>query len=139
MTFALASQFHFYSLWGLTCESASRRFQPGEGPSRGLLRDCTTSMINRFAALAGTDSILGRCAVSAVPPCTAARVQCPQPDSANLTIVWLQQFAGPPLGGRCDYVELETKVAEDYTKFYNHGAFSWLKAPTCAFTIETLC
>ena len=30
---------------------ASRRFQPGEGPSRGLLRDCTTSPINRFAAL----------------------------------------------------------------------------------------
>ena len=27
------------------------RFQPGEGPSRGLLRDCTTSPINRFAAL----------------------------------------------------------------------------------------
>ena len=25
--------------------------QPGEGPSRGLLRDCTTSPINRFAAL----------------------------------------------------------------------------------------
>ena len=24
---------------------------PGEGPSRGLLRDCTTSPINRFAAL----------------------------------------------------------------------------------------
>ena len=23
-------------------ESASRSFQPGEGPSRGLLRDCTT-------------------------------------------------------------------------------------------------
>ena len=33
------------------CESASRRFQPGEGPSRGLLRDCTISPINRFAAL----------------------------------------------------------------------------------------
>ena len=33
------------------CESASRRFQPGEGPIRGLLRDCTTSPINRFAAL----------------------------------------------------------------------------------------
>ena len=81
--------------------------------------------MDRFAALAGTDSILGRCAVSAVPPCTAARVQCPQPDSANLTIVWLQQFAGPPLGGRCDYVELETKVAEDYTKFYNHGEGSY--------------
>ena len=26
-------------------------FQPGEGPSGGLLRDCTTSPINRFAAL----------------------------------------------------------------------------------------
>ena len=23
-------------------------FQPGEGPSRGLLRDCTTSQINRL-------------------------------------------------------------------------------------------
>ena len=33
------------------CESASRRFQPGEGPSRGLLHDCTTSPINRYAAL----------------------------------------------------------------------------------------
>ena len=32
-------------------ESASRRFKSGEGPSRGLLRDCTTSPINRFAAL----------------------------------------------------------------------------------------
>ena len=31
--------------------SASRRFLPGEGPSSGLLRDCTTSPINRFAAL----------------------------------------------------------------------------------------
>ena len=30
------------------------RFQPGEGPSRGLLRDCTTSPINRFAALITT-------------------------------------------------------------------------------------
>ena len=33
---------------------ASRRFQPGdsgEGPSRGFLRDCTTSPINLFAAL----------------------------------------------------------------------------------------
>ena len=35
----------------LKCESASRRFKLGEGPSRGLLRDCTTSPINRFAAL----------------------------------------------------------------------------------------
>ena len=39
---------------GLKCESGSSRFQPGEGPSRGLLRDCTTSPINRFAALAAT-------------------------------------------------------------------------------------
>ena len=32
-------------------------FQPGEGPSRGLLRDCTTSPINRFAALLPTHSL----------------------------------------------------------------------------------
>ena len=44
MIIALVSQFHFYLPWG-------QRFQPGEGPSRGLLRDCTTSPINRFAAL----------------------------------------------------------------------------------------
>ena len=36
---------------------ASRRFQPGEGPSRGLLRDCTTSPINRFAS-GGPDPLL---------------------------------------------------------------------------------
>ena len=30
----------------LKCESGSSRFQPGEGHSRGLLRDCTTSSIN---------------------------------------------------------------------------------------------
>ena len=36
----------------LKCESASRRFQPEEGPSRG--RDCTSSPINRFAALDAT-------------------------------------------------------------------------------------
>ena len=29
---------------------ASRRFQPGDGPSRGLLHDCTTSPINRLIA-----------------------------------------------------------------------------------------
>ena len=28
--------------FNVKCESASRRFQPGEGPSRGLLHDCTT-------------------------------------------------------------------------------------------------
>ena len=35
----------------LTKPPGSSRFQPGEGPSRGLLRDCTTSSINRFATL----------------------------------------------------------------------------------------
>ena len=42
----------------------SRRFQPGEGPSSGLLRDCTTSPINRFAALVPTAldcSVAGLC------------------------------------------------------------------------------
>ena len=62
MTFASGTQFHVFLPWGqrlfsivsykcLLCESASRHFQPREGPSRGLLRDCTTSPINRFAAL----------------------------------------------------------------------------------------
>ena len=48
MIVASASQFHVYLPWGqrpfiivsLYCKSASRRFQPGEGPSRGLLRYC---------------------------------------------------------------------------------------------------
>ena len=35
----------------LKCESASRRFQPGEGPSRGLLRDCENFADGSFAAL----------------------------------------------------------------------------------------
>ena len=33
-------------------------------------------------------------------------------------------------------VELQTKVREDFTPT---RAFSWLKAPTNAFTIKTLC
>ena len=36
---------------GPKCESSIRHFRQREGPSRGLLRDCTTSRINRFAAL----------------------------------------------------------------------------------------
>ena len=32
-------------------------------------------------------------------------------------------------------LELETKVAEDYAKFYNH--YSWLIVPTSAFTFKT--
>ena len=40
-------------------------------------------------------------------------------------------------------LELQTNLREDYAKFYNHGkaptrAFSWLKAPTSAFTFKTL-
>ena len=60
----------------LKCESASRHFQPGEGPSRGLLRDCTTSLINRFAALS-----LIRCLV-----CASARATSPL-DSSSTTAV----------------------------------------------------
>ena len=51
-----------YLLWGqcplsivskqcLKCESASRRFKPGEGLSRGLFRDCETFADGLFAAL----------------------------------------------------------------------------------------
>ena len=36
MTIASRTQFHIKCL---KCESGSSRFQPGEGPSRGLLRD----------------------------------------------------------------------------------------------------
>ena len=43
--------FSIVSYWCLKCESARRGYQPGEGTSRGLLRDCTTLPINRFAAL----------------------------------------------------------------------------------------
>ena len=62
------------NFFDLSHPSASRRFQPGEGPSRSLLRDCTTSLINRFAALkvditdgmislVGEHSIIGRTVV----------------------------------------------------------------------------
>ena len=53
MIIASRTQFHIERPWGQClfsivslqcrkCESASRRFQPGEGPSWGLLRDCET-------------------------------------------------------------------------------------------------
>ena len=42
-----ATQFHVFLPWGKA---------PGEGPSRGLLCDCTTSPINRFAALLSIDT-----------------------------------------------------------------------------------
>ena len=38
----------FHNNFHPKCESASRLFQPGGGPSRGLLCDCTTSAINRL-------------------------------------------------------------------------------------------
>ena len=54
----LASQFHIYLLWVNIClakclkyDSASRPFQPGEGPKRGLLRDCENFADSSFAAL----------------------------------------------------------------------------------------
>ena len=43
------------------CESGSSRFQLGEGPSRGLLRDCTISPMDRFTTLTGT---LGRVTIT---------------------------------------------------------------------------
>ena len=46
MTIAPRTQFHVERPWG------QRPFSIG---SRGLLRDCTTSPINRFAALLGSD------------------------------------------------------------------------------------
>ena len=39
------------SYWCLKSETASRRFQPGEGPSRGHLRDCENFADGSFAAL----------------------------------------------------------------------------------------
>ena len=49
MTFASRTQFHVERPWG------QRPFSP----SRGLLRDCTTSLINRFAALTDTRRLGG--------------------------------------------------------------------------------
>ena len=62
MTFASVSQFHVYLPWGqcpfsivsyycLKCASGSIRFQLGEGPSRGLLRDYERSDGPLFQAL----------------------------------------------------------------------------------------
>ena len=34
------------------------QFQPGEGPSRGLLRDCTTSPINWYTVLVNVGLVL---------------------------------------------------------------------------------
>ena len=55
-----ALQFQVYLLtmvrleYCLKCESASRHFQPGEGPSSGLLCDCENIADDSFAALLRT-------------------------------------------------------------------------------------
>ena len=68
MTFELNSQFHVYSpclgtRWAyyLNCENASRHFQPGECPSRSLLRVCENFADGSFAALV---CMLGTAAVA---------------------------------------------------------------------------
>ena len=43
-----------FPYWSLKCESTSRHFQPGEGPSRGLFRDCDNFTDGSFAALVPT-------------------------------------------------------------------------------------
>ena len=50
----------------------SSRFQQGEGPSRGLPRDCTTSPMDRFAALLRTVSGNGRFRFS--PPVSSLNI-----------------------------------------------------------------
>ena len=59
----------------LQCESGSSRFQLGEGPSRGLLRDCTTSTMDRFAAL--VDTGVSRVAAPQCPVSPLCRVSAP--------------------------------------------------------------
>ena len=60
------SQFQNYFLWVdahvaqcLKCEHISRCFQPGEGPSRDLLRDCENIADGSFAALTQTQTHIG--------------------------------------------------------------------------------
>ena len=52
MIIVSGTQFHVYLLWGQRpfsiSESTSRRFQPGEGPSRGFLRDYKPSDLLRM-------------------------------------------------------------------------------------------
>ena len=81
LAFVSASQFHIYSPWVnahlawclnsasvcLICESASRRFQPGEGPCRGLLRDCEILGNLRITLVpSSTTQILGTISTPAV-------------------------------------------------------------------------
>ena len=46
------------SVFTITKKTPTMRFHPEEGPSRGPLRDCTTSPINRFAALLSSEQTL---------------------------------------------------------------------------------
>ena len=59
---------------------AISRFQPGEGPGRGLLRDCTTSPINRFASLVVTFAALAAGPVPLRPRQPAGPLPLPQDD-----------------------------------------------------------
>ena len=99
MTSASRTQFHIYLPWGKHLFSIVSRFQPGEGPRRGLLRDCTTSPINRFAAL-----------LTLLPPLTFPRPTAARPSAAacrwrwqcrTSSRTWPQQRVrrGPPLLG----------------------------------------
>merc|ERR1711884_1002448 len=45
------TQFHVYLPRGQRLFSTSRSFKPGEGPSRGLLRDCENRLRNRWIVL----------------------------------------------------------------------------------------
>ena len=110
MTFALASQFHVYLLtMGSTPVQHSVLnvkvlvgFQPGEGPSGDLLRDCTTSPINRFAAFGATCLLLGG-SVLAYPLLSWGRVWWllgPDQDQGFLDILWLQTVAVPRQGSQ---------------------------------------
>ena len=71
MIIALRTQFHINSVSNV--KAVSSRFQPGEGPSRGLLRDCTTLPINRLQHYTLTPG-----ASAAAPPsaCWALPLSC---------------------------------------------------------------
>ena len=58
------------------CESTTRRFQPGEGPGRGLLCDCETSNLLRVSSSSSLLKSQAVCvAVSAVVMVTISKVQ----------------------------------------------------------------
>ena len=66
------------------------RFQPGEGPSRGLLCDCTTSPINRFAARVQTVCLVSVSVSAVLSKFLHHSSTCPGFSGPNLS-------AAPPL------------------------------------------